>query len=284
MKGPTLHTTAGRRALLCGLSALCSPLRPAFAGDEPGPNARVAAQSLGLTQGSLLPDPRSLGDERGLVWGGRDRCDPTASSCTQDGQLSGGLAVQPVPTLPAGVTVSDRFAFDLTVGGQPAGRLAVGLFGSVAPETVAAFAALCRGTLITSPGDEPAALERSGAVRVVRDSAVVLGAITQLGGSLRLVSGQTRPQRFPVQFPQTADTNELTHGAAGLLSMRRGGGSFEFTLTPRASPQLDKDGLVIGQLLTEESMAVLARINDLAVDNYRRAPLAPVKIARVTQL
>ena len=35
------------------------------------------------------------------------------------------------------------------------------------------------------------------------------------------------------------DANTLSHDRAGLLSMRRGGGSFEFGLTPAPNPVLD---------------------------------------------
>lgn len=58
----------------------------------------------------------------------------------------------------------------------------------------------------------------------------------------------------------------------------------QFTLTPRANVELDRDNLVIGQLLDEESMSLLARLNSLAVNNYDSAPLAKVQITRVRVL
>jgi len=53
---------------------------------------------------------------------------------------------------------------------------------------------------------------------------------------------------FPVAPPLNDDSNGVRHDAAGLLSVRRGGGSFAFTLTPRPNPDLDRDGIVIGQV------------------------------------
>ena len=48
------------------------------------------------------------------------------------------------------------------------------------------------------------------------------------------------------------DANTLSHDRAGLLSMRRGGGSFEFGLTPAPNPALDATRLVIGEVSEDE--------------------------------
>ena len=48
------------------------------------------------------------------------------------------------------------------------------------------------------------------------------------------------------------DANTLSHDRAGLLSMRRGGGSFEFGLTPAPNPALDATRLVIGEVSDDE--------------------------------
>ena len=52
----------------------------------------------------------------------------------------------------------------------------------------------------------------------------------------------------------------------------------------RANVELDREWLVIGQVLDAESMRVLARLNALPTNNYDQAPLASVKIARVVPL
>lgn len=41
--------------------------------------------------------------------------------------------------------VSDKVFFDITIGNKPAGRIVMGLFGSVVPKTAANFKALCTG-------------------------------------------------------------------------------------------------------------------------------------------
>lgn len=42
----------------------------------------------------------------------------------------------------AELTVTDQVFFDITVGGIPAGRIIIGLFGDVAPQTVENFKTL----------------------------------------------------------------------------------------------------------------------------------------------
>ena len=66
--------------------------------------------------------------------------------------------------------------------------------------------------------------------------------------------------------------------------MRRGGGSFSFLLTPDANPALDREWIVIGQVLDNESMQILARLNSLPTNNYDQTPLAKMKIERVVPL
>ena len=146
------------------------------------------------------------------------------------------------------------------------------------------LARVARALHLRGTRQAPASLERSTAVRVVRDEVVVLGALTQAGGTTKIVRGQTRPVYTPVQPAPNADANDLPHDAAGLLSVRRGGGSFEFGLTAGASPALDGDGLVTGEVLDAEGMGVLSRLNALPTDNYKRAPMAKVRVERAEAL
>ena len=56
-------------------------------------------------------------------------------------------------------TVTDKVFFDLTVGGKPAGRVVIGVFGDVVPKTAANFVALGRQSAIRSPVPECLASE-----------------------------------------------------------------------------------------------------------------------------
>lgn len=263
-----LHAPARRAVLLAAAAVATSGPLWAHA------DGRTTAQTVGITSDSLL----------GIVWGGKSRCDPTDATCQ-----AGGVDAEPLPMESAPPSranpASERFGLDVSVGGQRVGRIALGLWAESAPASCDAFSQLARGVLISEPGDEPAKLERSAAVKIQRDQAVVLGDLKNLGGSLRLMAGRTRPVRFPVVPPRNNDAdNGLSHDRAGLLSVRRGGGAFSFVLTPKANTELDREFIVIGQILDDEGMQVLARLNQLPVNNYDQAPLASVKIDRVVPL
>lgn len=255
-----------RRAVLDVL--LCAPAlffsRPARAGE------RVTAQTVGIDQSSPLFDPRNIGASKGVIWGGRERCDPTDVTCQQGGVAADG-DVQPVPSTPSGFEITDRVRLSIGIAGEIAGDIELGLWRSAAPGSVDTFVKLARGVLISSPGDEPASYERSVALRVQRDKQVILGGLKQQGGQRLLLAGQTRPQRVPVAAPTNDDANALAHNAAGLVSVRRGGGSFEFALTTRAYRGRDREGLVIGQVT--RGMELLERLNTLASATTTRTVL-----------
>ena len=282
---PPLTRRVAVHAALGALLASCGPNFDALAATSP----RQTAQSVGIDQREVgvLADPRALLDGDGmqpLIWGARERCDPTDTTCKQGGIATASDGTQPVPAIPdPALKVSDRVSLILSVGGERVGVIELGLWRSAAPQSVDSFVKLAAGTLVTRDTDDPASLDRSVAARVLRDRAVVLGALKKTGGSTMLVAGQTRPQTLPVAPPTTTDApNGLSHAAAGLLSVRRGGGSFEFTLLPRPNTELDREQLVIGQVLNADGMAVLERINTLPTDNRRSAPLAPVRVERAT--
>ena len=258
--------SATRRRALAALPALLlsgPPVHRAVASE------RMAAQSVGI-------DQPSIGN---IVWGAGERCDPTDQSCRQGGETSdSALAVAAPPRKLK--TISDRVALYISISGQAAGTIVLGLSRDAAPESVDAFVRLARGAYTTQPGEAPASLERSTCVRLTRDEVVVLGALSDAGGTTKIVPGRTRPVYTPVQPAATTDANDLSHDAAGLLTVRRGGRSFEFGLTAGASPSLDGEGLVIGEVLEPEGMALISRLNALPTDNYKRAPMAKVRIER----
>lgn len=269
MRGPAgAQDWANRRAAGALLTTLWASALPpaAWAGD------RITAQSVGI-------DQKPLGDFS-IVWGGNKRCDPTDTGCGQGGRSDAESVaqVQPLPNL-SNVKVTDRVSLEVSVSSQSEGTLVIGLFREEAPNAVDTFVRLCAGTLKNEPEEEPAGLARSTAARVIRDRALVLGSLKQQGGSTQLVAGRTRPQRFPVQPPLYSDANGLSHTAAGLVSVRRGGGSFEITITPRANTDLDREWIVIGEVL--DGMELLERLNVVPTNNYDRQPLVTIKVERV---
>eukprot|EP00322_Chrysochromulina_rotalis_P006055 CAMPEP_0115865394 /NCGR_PEP_ID=MMETSP0287-20121206/19697_1 /TAXON_ID=412157 /ORGANISM="Chrysochromulina rotalis, Strain UIO044" /LENGTH=280 /DNA_ID=CAMNT_0003319901 /DNA_START=62 /DNA_END=904 /DNA_ORIENTATION=- len=248
---------------------------------------RTIAQSVGVDQldVGVLADPRALVDGDGLkplIWGARERCDPTDVACSQGG-VEGALEVQPLPNVAAEVT--DRVRLSMQVGGESIGVIELGLWRELAPSSVDAFVKLAAGTYGYDPqeGEEPASLDSSVVLRVLRGKQVVLGGLKKQGGSIRLVAGKTRPQRVPIPPPTINDSpNGISNDVAGLISWRKGGGLFEWTLTPRANSELDGSQLVFGQVLA--GMDVLERINVIATNNYNSGPMATVRVSRVQVL
>ena len=207
MKLPAPASLLSRRAALLLPALLLNGIRPppAFGSQE-----RTTAQTIGLEDSDSSAIP-------GLVWGGNRRCDPTDASCTQGGREQELAASQPVP--PKLGAKLERVVLDLTTAGsEPLGRLYLGLSREAAPESVQWFVSLAKGQLTTGLGEDPAKLERSNLVRIERDRAVVLGALTQRGGIKRIEPGVTRPKVVPVQPPQTAEVRDMVEQHMGSLA------------------------------------------------------------------
>lgn len=147
LQPPPNGLQANRRAALVGLAGVLAPSGMASA-DE----GRVRAQTVGIDVASPLFDPRDpFGAEKGIVWGGRERCDPTDTKCQQGG-IEAESNVQPIPSTPNGVEVTDKVKLTLSVAGEPAGDLVLGLWRGSAPTSVDTFIQVARGvrTLVPS--------------------------------------------------------------------------------------------------------------------------------------
>ncbi|KAG8466736.1 hypothetical protein KFE25_008115 [Diacronema lutheri] len=253
-----------RRQLACGTCA-SALLAPAAA------VARERAQNA-----------RSFGV---ITWGGAARCDPTASGCAQNGQLRAEqFSQEPGVQMPRAsvpdprARITQRVYLHLELDRKPAGRLSLGLYGDSAPRSAANFAELCAGTLTTGAGEEPASYERSSLVRIVRGRYLVGGALTYAGGRTELGLGSARPVRLPVEPLANDEQGVGSHDVPGLLAMRRGGRSVEYTITLGDASGLDDSWAVIGQVTDAESLSLLARLDLLPVNKYDGSPLVRTAI------
>lgn len=67
----------------------------------------------------------------------------------------------------------------------------------------------------------------------------------------RIDAGQVRGKwagRVPPLHP-TTESPSLSHDAAGLVSVKRGGGSFDFGITTAPDAAADADSIVIGKVV-----------------------------------
>ena len=157
--------------------------------------------------------------------------------------------------------------FDITIDGQPAGRITFELFADVVPKTAKNFLALC-------VGDEAGTYAGSGFHRVIPQFMLQGGDFTNHNGTGgRSIYGH--------KFPDENFT--LKHTTPGLLSMANAGpntnGSRFFITTVKTS-WLDGKHVVFGKVIG--GMDLVTRIEGLGTPSGK--PTAKIVIAKSGQL
>lgn len=161
--------------------------------------------------------------------------------------------------------VTSKARITIAIGTAEPQTMTVGLYGQAAPQSVQLFLDLCRGSIMGS-GDVGLSYRGSSCTRVERDRTIVLGHLA--AGNAQTIersidsTGYVRSTLVNLADSYTnEDANGLSHDRAGLLSMRKGGGEFEWVLTPAANPALDSSRIVVGEVL--ENAALVAALNDV---------------------
>lgn len=235
----------------------------------------------------------------GWNWGGKDRCDATDPRCGVNGQLqSAPPKGQPVPLNidDSGNTLnlSQVFELEVIIGKSEKQRMKIGLYGDACPSSVAQFLDFLTTGIITTSKlmlqdglgvmTQPVKLINGGALNIVYPQSRLDFGISSQG----LAYAKTRrmnkipdsfvPQPRPMNDDIANEKSARTHSCAGLLSIpKRGlgyGGTFDsddeafassFQITATENPSMDREGRkVIGQIMDDSSMEVLARLSSLA--------------------
>ena len=157
--------------------------------------------------------------------------------------------------------------------------LVIGLFGKEAPQAVGDFKQLCAGELrVPCPADvdlSQEVMERGKQSKKASlkgclgsEALPVTYAYSQIWSvqkGKRIGAGAVQGKFVMRMAPTTPLTESatLSHDAAGLLSVRRGGGTFDFGITTGVTPEADSDFAVIGRVI--EGMDSVAAIDAVTV-------------------
>jgi len=177
-------------------------------------------------------------------------------------------AVSPLVTAAKMPEITHKVFFDLSIGGEPAGRIIFGLFGKSVPKTVDNFVQLSKG--FKGKGYKGSVFHR------------VINRFMMQGGDFDRADGTGG---YSIYGPTFADENfSVKHTEPGLLSMaNRGpntnGSQFFVTFVP--TPHLDGKHMVFGKVL--EGLDIVQRVEENPI-GPRDKPIKEVKVVDCGEL
>ena len=175
---------------------------------------------------------------------------------------------------PSSLAITHKVFFDITLDGEPAGRIEMGLFGEEVPKTAENFRALSTGEQGLGLSGEPLHYEGSIFHRIIPEFMIQ-------GGDITLGNGFGGESIYGPQFDDEAFT--ILHNAPGLLSMANAGpntNSSQFFITTVPTPWLNNKHVVFGKVL--EGMDIVAKIEDMGTQSGK--PSGDVMISQSGEL
>ena len=212
------------------------------------------------------------------------------------GAAAAAAASRALPASAAGTLVT----LELNVARAPSAPLRIEILAENAPKSAEYFLALCRGTLrarcadVDEPGLARAAASARAQERICLDQQgidvnLVNSQMWRLVPDKRVDFGRIDSSfaaREPPSFPAESG-GDLRPSQRGAVSVKRGGGAFEFTITPKTNPGLDKEELVCVGRVLDEDLPVLDALNAIPAkkDLVQLGDVPPLgsKIARACE-
>ena len=157
--------------------------------------------------------------------------------------------------------ITAQVYLDVSVARGPAERITLGVFGDDAPAASKFFLSVCKGDY-----GEGVSYDGAQVSRIEMDKRIDVGKLSKGGNKKQetWMDGMGKVRIRSVSLASKAihrDQNDLLHDAAGVLSVKKGGGTFDFTIAPQSNSQLDNENVVIGKVIN--GMEVVSKINKI---------------------
>jgi len=159
--------------------------------------------------------------------------------------------------------ITSKVSLDVSIARSKPEKVTIGLFGNDSPASTKFFLSICKGDSVNG-----LSYDGSQVSTIVKDEKIEINKFA-LGANLKQETYKNEVGIVRIRSIDLAesavydDINDLNHDSPGIVSMKRGGGNFGFTIAPKSNPELDKENIIIGKVTN--GLDVINQINDIPV-------------------